>query len=574
MRTPSIRSAMWGGVSRLWARPSVMFLIVAAGVLTSFLLDWRQTERNVESVARERGAALFRLVELTRNWNARHGGVYVPVTPETQPNPYLDHPRRDLITRDGQQLTMVNPAFMTRQIAEIAQQAEGFRLHITSLRPIRPANGPDDWEAAALHRFEAGTAEVIELIPGAAPVHRYMAPLRVTEPCMPCHRSQGYEIGQIRGGISVTMPAAELLTIRDADRVRSASVHLLMFAVIAALLHLLAASTRRHVQELERLTREQDRVIGERTHALTTANEQLEQQLADRELAAAVFQNAAEGIVVTDERGAILQVNPGFVEITGYAAEELLGRRTSMLDSGRHPPEFFAAMREALAREGRWRGEVWSRRKSGELFASAVSISRASGGGQPVRLVTTMTDITHSKEEEERLRHRAYHDPLTDLPNRALFADRLGVAFSQAQRHDRQFALCYLDLDRFKPVNDQYGHAAGDDLLVETARRLRLCVRAVDTVARLGGDEFAAILTEIGSRKEVEDIAARMVTELARPFRLRAGDAQISCSMGIAIYPEHGENVDILTQRADEALYAVKQSGRNAFRIGTDPAPR
>lgn len=574
MRAPSIRSYMWGGLSRLWARPAVMFLVVAAGVLTSFVLDWRQTGSNVKSVARERGAALFRLVELTRNWNARHGGVYVPVTKETQPNPYLDHPRRDLTTRDGVDLTMVNPAFMTRQIAEIAQQAEGFRLHITSLKPIRPANAPDEWETSALRRFEDGVGEVIELIPGSVPVHRYMAPLKVGEPCMPCHRGQGYSIGQIRGGISVTMPAAELLAIRDADRTRSAAVHLLMFAVIAALVHLLAAATRRHLHQLEQLTHEQEHVISERTRALTTANEELEHQLADRELAAAVFENAAEGIVVTDERGTILQVNPGFAEITGYAAAELLGRRTSMLDSGRHPPEFFRAMREALARDGRWRGEVWSRRKSGELFASAVSISRAAAGGQPVRLVTTMNDITRSKEEEERLRHRAYHDPLTDLPNRALFADRLGVAFSQAQRHDRQFALCYLDLDRFKPVNDRYGHAAGDDLLVETARRLRLCVRAVDTVARLGGDEFAAILTEIGSRKEVEDIAGRMVAELARPFRLPAGDADISCSMGIAIYPEHGETVDILIQRADEALYAVKQSGRNAFRIGTDPTPR
>jgi hypothetical protein len=147
--------------------------------------------------------------------------VYVPVTPTTPPNPWLEHPRRDLRTDDGRALTMVNPAYMTRQIAEIAQQAEGIQLHITSLKPIRPANAPDAWEASALKRFEAGTAEVIELIPGESPVHRYMAPLRIREPCLQCHAKQGYALGQIRGGISVTMPASQLLEIRTSDRIRS-----------------------------------------------------------------------------------------------------------------------------------------------------------------------------------------------------------------------------------------------------------------------------------------------------------------------------------------------------------------
>ncbi|OHC64935.1 MAG: diguanylate cyclase [Rhodocyclales bacterium RIFCSPLOWO2_02_FULL_63_24] len=558
---------MHGGLSRVWARPSVLFAAVALGVMASFALDWRQIDANMRSVARERGAALFRLVELTRDWNALHGGVYVPVTETTRPNPYLEHERRDVVTQDGVALTMINPAFMTRQIAEIARQAEGFQLHITSLNPIRPANAPDDWEAAALRRFESGLTEIVELVPGSAPAHRYMAPLKVTKPCLGCHEKQGYLLGQIRGGISVTMPAQPLLEIRNADRTRSGALHLLMFAVVAALLHLLVARTRGHVLALERLAAEQEQLIAERTRALSAANEELERQLADRELAAAVFDNAAEAIIVSDQDGRFVQVNPAFSIITGYAADEVLGQPMSILKSGRHPPEFYGEMWRSLETQTRWQGEVWNRRKNGEIFVSWLSVTRIARGTQPIRYVATLTDITRRKELEEELRHQAYHDPLTDLPNRALFADRLRVAILQAQRHERSLALCFIDLDYFKSVNDQFGHAAGDDLLVETAQRLRASVRAADSVARLGGDEFAAILTEVGSRTEVEEVAARIVAELARPFELAAGTARISCSIGIALFPEHGVDMETLQHNADAALYEVKGADRNAYRI-------
>ena len=563
---------MLGGLARFWTRPAVLFVIVALGLLGSFGLDWVQADAAMGSVARERGAALFRLIELTRNWNAGHGGVYVPVTPTTPPNPWLEHPRRDLRTDDGRALTMVNPAYMTRQIAEIAQQAEGIQLHITSLKPIRPANAPDAWEASALKRFEAGTAEVIELIPGESPVHRYMAPLRIREPCLQCHAKQGYALGQIRGGISVTMPASQLLEIRTSDRIRSAAVHLLTLAIAAALLHLLFMRNRSHVAVLEALAADQEQVIHDRTRDLSQANQELERQLADRELAAAVFENAGEAIIVTDKAGNFVEVNPAFTTMTGYTADDVLGRPVSILKSGRHPPEFYAAMWQGVKENNSWQGEVWNRRKDGEIFVVRLSITRVARIGQAVRYVATLTDITHSKELEEDLRHRAYHDPLTDLPNRALFTDRLRVAILQGERHGRGFALCFIDLDSFKPINDTLGHAAGDELLVETARRLRLGVRAADTVARLGGDEFAAILSEVGSRREVEEVAERIVADLARPFILQAGTASISCSIGIALFPEHGRDSDSLQRSADKALYAVKDSTRNAYRIAPDGA--
>ncbi len=563
---------MQGGLAWFWTRPVVLFVVVAVGVCGSFALDWKQADAVMASVARERGAALFRLVALAREWNAGHGGVYVPVTPTTQPNPYLEHPRRDLRTDDGRALTMVNPAYMTRQIAELAQQAEGIKLHLTSLKPIRPENVADDWEAAALKRFEDGADEITELVSGETPVHRYMAPLRIKQACLQCHEKQGYALGQIRGGLSVTMPAAHLLAIRDGDRLRSGAVHLLTLAIAAALLHLLFMRNRSHVAALETLAAEQEQVIVDRTRDLSLANEELGRQLADRELAAAVFQNAGEAIIVTDEEGNFVEVNPAFSAMTGYTVDEVLGRPVSILKSGRHPPEFYSAMWQGVRLHNGWQGEVWNRRKNGEVFVVWLSLARVVHAGQSVRYVATLTDITHSKELEAELRHRAYHDPLTDLPNRALFADRLRVAINQGQRHGRGFALCFIDLDAFKPVNDTLGHAAGDELLVETARRLQLGVRAADTVASLGGDEFAAILTEVGSRREVEEVAERIVADMARPFVLQAGTAHVSCSIGIAMFPEHGEDSDALQHSADKALYAVKDSTRNGYRMAPDGA--
>jgi diguanylate cyclase (GGDEF)-like protein/PAS domain S-box-containing protein len=566
MSASSGSSSTHGKLSRLLFS-AMLFTAVGCSVMVSLALDWNRAEVAMQAMARERGVALFQLVERTRDWNARHGGVYVPVTDSTVPNPYLEHPRRDVVTQDGMALTLVNPAFMTRQIGELTEQTDGIKLHITSLKPIRPANAPDAWEAEALRRFEAGLPEFVELIPGIAPAYRYMAPLKVAKSCLQCHEMQGYVLGQVRGGISITMPAAHLLEIRDAELTRSSAVHALVFVVVMALLHLLLERTRRHLTALKRLTAEQEQVIVARTRSLSDANEGLARQVAERELAAAVFDSAAEAIIVTDEAGIIVQVNPAFSSITGYASSEVLGKTSSLLKSGRHSQEFYAEMWQRLQQEGNWQGEVWNRRKNGELFVVWLSATRITGGGQPVRFVATLADITRRKELEEELRHQAYHDPLTDLPNRALFADRLRVAILQAQRHGRTFALCFIDLDNFKPVNDKFGHAAGDDLLVETARRLCLSVRAADTIARLGGDEFSAILAEVGSREEVEEIAARIVADLARPFKLKAGIAHISCSMGIALFPEHGMEVEELQRNADAALYEVKKSSRNAYRI-------
>ena len=553
------------------------YMIVAALALLSISNEFRHIDDTIETLARERGTVLFRLIELTRDWNAMHGGVYAPITEKTRPNEYLEHPRRDLETTDGQRLTMINPAFMTRQIAEIAEKIDGVKFHITSLNPIRPANKADEWEAESLKLFEKdGIKERLSLIEGdAATVHRYMAPLFVKEPCLRCHAKQQYKLGDIRGGISITMPATRALNIRDQQRQRALLFYGLAALVIACLLHFVAARTRRDLANLKHLAGQQELLIGERTRELSVANRSLQAEVEQRKqsenelrISAAVMENAAEGIMVTDGDNRIIRVNPAFTVITGYRPAEVLGKNPRVLSSGRHDAAYYTALWAGLDQDGHWSGDIWNRRKDGSAILCALAIAsiseRQSGVG---RYVATFSDITRRKEVEDKLRHRASTDPLTELPNRALFFDRLQQSLSQAERYAQTFALFYVDLDHFKEVNDSLGHAAGDQLLIETARRLQQAVRESDTVARLGGDEFAIILTQVQGQSEVEDVARRIVDDLASPFKLEAGVAHVSGSIGIAIWPDGGKDTDTLTHNADLALYKAKAGGRSTYKL-------
>lgn len=547
-----------------------LFGLLFGGLL---VLDLQRIDARMDFIARGRGADLFGLIELARDWNASHKGVYVPVTAATQPNPYLDHPERDLTATNGTKLTLVNPAFMTRQIGELAERTEGIKLHITSLKPIRPANRPEPWEEEALRSFEHGSKEVLRLVEeGGVPVFRYMAPLQVKPACLHCHAAQGYKVGDVRGGISVTVPAAGLLAVRDEQRRRALWLHGGAFLLAGGLVHLLLWSDRRRLQAIQRLTRAQDEVIAERTRELALTNTSLAREVEERRDAQerlqqselrhrAVFEHAAEGMFVTDHDGRILQVNPAFTAITGYAAEDVLGENPRVLTSGRHDAAFFESMWSALLRTGHWQGEIWNRRKDGGIFAEWLSIKRL--GDEQEGYVAIFSDITRRKEAEAAVLHLAHHDALTGLANRVLFNARAYEALAFARRHGNRFALLMVDLDLFKETNDRLGHPAGDALLVEAGQRLLTCVRATDTVARLGGDEFALILQEVHALAEAEQVARRVCGLLAQPFLLKEGEATVSASVGIALYPDHASGLDLLQKFADDALYRAKRSGRN-----------
>ena len=285
-------------------------------------------------------------------------------------------------------------------------------------------------------------------------------------------------------------------------------------------------------------------------------NEQLE-------LASVVFSNAHEGIFVADRTGTILDVNPTFSEITGFARDEAIGQPLGILTSGLQGVGYHPGMWAAIADDGHWSGEMWNRRKDGSLFLERLTLSGVSGpNGEIDQYVGVFADITLIKQQEERLEQMAYYDPLTKLPNRTLLAHRMQQALSQTVRADSMMAVCYLDLDRFKPVNDEHGHEIGDRLLVEVAHRLSAALRAGDTVARLGGDEFVLILPHLASEADCRTLIERLQRRISLPFELVDGqNVEIGASIGIRLVPPADADPDTLLRQADQALYAAKQEG-------------
>ena len=268
---------------RLWWFPLAAWAAIVAWSLFSNISA--TINHNVE-VARHSAQNIFRIVQLTRYWNARHGGVYVPISEYAEPNPYLKIPNRDLETRDNLKLTMINPAYMTRQLTELLEQDSEVSFHITSLKPLRPANKADEWETRALTMFESGTTDYSERISSAeGEIFRYMAPLMVRQPCLKCHAAQGYKLGDIRGGISVTLDADVIFSKQAGVIIYEVSKHLLMFAIVSVLFWLFLNRMRQHWLELVRVKQEQEHLIEERTREL--------RELATRDALTGLFNRKA-----------------------------------------------------------------------------------------------------------------------------------------------------------------------------------------------------------------------------------------------------------------------------------------
>ncbi|MBF0273444.1 MAG: EAL domain-containing protein [Magnetococcales bacterium] len=319
--------------------------------------------------------------------------------------------------------------------------------------------------------------------------------------------------------------------------------------------------------------------LEERVRARTTELEQTNQQLfaeiderirAEQglTLAAKVFETATEGILITDSTGRIITCNQAFTGISGYGQEEVLGRNPSMLSSGRHDGAFYTQMWDGIRETGSWSGEVWNRRKNGEIFPQRVSITAVwNSVNELTHYVGIFSDITKLKETEKRLEQMAYFDALTHLPNRVLFRDRLQQELDKKSRNDMKLAVLFIDLDRFKHVNDSLGHSAGDQLLVEVAERIRVCLRKYDTVARLGGDEFAAIITGLKNGRDAAPVARKIIDNLKNVFLLNGHEVFIGASIGISVFPGDGDEIETLTKHADIAMYKAKESGRGVFKF-------
>ena len=302
------------------------------------------------------------------------------------------------------------------------------------------------------------------------------------------------------------------------------------------------------------------------TRALEYAHDDLRErfdalQRAQSELAlfGRLFSNAREGMMITDAEQRIVAVNASFVEITGYDDKQIIGMTPNVLSSGKQDEAFYREFWDALKREGRWQGEIWNRRQNGEAYPEWLSVTVVRNEtGDVVNYVGIFSDISERKSAEARIHHLAHYDALTNLPNRALLQDRLEQAILQSRRKNKQTAVLFVDLDRFKPINDSFGQHIGDELLIQVGERLQHVVREVDTVARYGSDEFVVVSQDLEQSQDAAMIARKLLGALNQPYRLAQHEMTVTASIGVAIYPEDGDTVATLLRNADVAMYGAK----------------
>ena len=302
------------------------------------------------------------------------------------------------------------------------------------------------------------------------------------------------------------------------------------------------------------------------THMDITERKRSEEKL---QLAASVFSGANEGIMITDAQGSILDVNQAFSQITGFSKEEVLGLNPRFQSSGIQTPAFYAAMWKDLTELKHWKGEIWNKRKNGEIYAQLLTISAVNNAqGETNHFVALFSDITPIKQHEKQLEHIAHYDALTGLPNRILLSDRLHQAMNQARRRKQWLAVVYIDLDGFKTINDGHGHITGDQLLISVANRMKHALRDGDTIARLGGDEFAAVIIDFSETSNSVPMLRRLLQACSQPMKFGDTEVQVTASLGVSYYPQDDDiDADQLLRQADHAMYQAKLAGKNRYHI-------
>ncbi|WP_331346596.1 EAL domain-containing protein [Cellvibrio sp. UBA7661] len=325
------------------------------------------------------------------------------------------------------------------------------------------------------------------------------------------------------------------------------------------------AARKPRTWEARVILREQDEVV-----MVIRDISQRKQQEAELRLWAKVFEGSNEAILITDTNLNIILVNKTYERITGYSEQEVLGVDTAKVGAQLHSHSFFRNLVHILKEKGHWQGELINQRKNGEKFPTWYSISQVlNSDGQPENYIAIFSDISERKKSRERIDFLAHHDSLTELPNRALLNDRLEMAINTAKRRGEKVGILFIDLDRFKNINDSLGHTAGDNILCQTAARLSEAVRTDDTVARLGGDEFVVLLPRVRDERSLVEVAIKVREELLKPYTLEDMPLHLSPSIGIAVYPEDGEDPNTLIKNADAAMYLAKEKGRNNYQFYT-----
>ena len=545
---------------RYWLVPLTIW---SAIVLASLAWNLFVIQRQVLELSTSQGREVFQMMDAMRLWNARHGGVYAKLTEETPANPYLDVPNRDVETRDGMRLTLLNPAYMTRQVTAAVRELTGVQVHMTSLKPINPDNRADPWETAVLQDFERGIRERAELIEvQGQSFARFMAPLVTRAACLDCHAKQGYKVGDIRGGISVTLDTAPFAEPVRQQKRNSILVHLVGWLLVAALALFALARSRDHVLALSQARDEQEALVDLRTAELR--REVVERRQAEARLRL-LMDASGNGVFGLAANGECTFINPLAQRLLGLdKADALLGQ--PILDLITPEAARGQGLHEALRLGQRLHSDdCVFQRADGTPFSVEIRLDPIDADGL-AGAVVNFADITERKAAEANIWHQANYDALTGLANRRLVTHRLEQIIIDARRSREFIALLFVDLDGFKAVNDTYGHEAGDHVLQETALRLQAGVRDSDLAARLAGDEFLVVLRHLASQEHAGAVAGKLVDALAQPHRFGEHELRVSASIGIGIYPDDAATAGGLIKDADLAMYRAKEAGKNTYR--------
>jgi diguanylate cyclase (GGDEF)-like protein len=427
--------------------PSLFLVVPVAlwALFTSLSYSWNTTEveANTQNLATERGRMVFSVIQATRSWNARHGGVYAPTTDTSPPNPYLKIDEKNIKTPSGRLLTLVNPAYMTRQLEQAMSETK-ITIHLTSLKPLNPNNKANEWEREALASFEHGTGEVIKIVPSDdGPQYNFMAPLFVKKACLQCHEVQGYKEGDVQGGLRVSFPVTE---IKEAERkiiITLQYIHVVAFLLLSSLSVLAITRVQNLIENLKDERNQRDRIIAKQTLELTN--------------------------------------------------------------------------------------EISERRKSQKKFEKLSVI-----------------------------------DDLTGIHNRRSINDALKNEVARAERYGELFSIIMVDIDKFKAVNDTYGHNVGDEVLQSFTKHVQGYLRKTDMLARYGGEEFVILLPHANDTATLN--LANRIRKGTMEMEASASEKAlfITISAGIAQFtPKQSQDMDDLLKRADKALYEAKRSGRN-----------
>jgi diguanylate cyclase (GGDEF)-like protein/PAS domain S-box-containing protein len=331
---------------------------------------------------------------------------------------------------------------------------------------------------------------------------------------------------------------------------------------------LIWALTFFHVRKLLFQQAKSDEALVLTNKELAFQNQEKDKRTAQLTLAASVFTHTLEGIVITDAANRVIDVNKKFTGITGYSHQEVVGQSSCFFQTERHPPEFYSAMWQVIKSSGQWAGDILSYRKNGEKYVAGITVSAVKDAvGKVSHYVALFSDITLQRDHQYQLEQMAHFDALTKLPNRALLADRLNQTMLQCQRHQNSLAVVFMDLDGFKEVNDSYGHAIGDELLIVVSQRMSDALREVDTLARIGGDEFVGVLNDLVNVEDYKMALARLLRAASEPITVGDLVLKVSVSIGVTLYPQDDADADILIRHADQAMYMAKKAGKNCYHL-------